>query len=39
MSLIKSSEKVNFEFNKDFINIFSDKINSTDIPTNAEPNS
>ncbi len=33
MSLIKSigGKKVNFEFNKDFINIFSDKINSTDI--------
>ncbi len=33
MSLIKSigGKKVNFEFNKDFINIFSDKINSSDI--------
>ena len=33
MSLIKSigGKKVNFEFNKDFINIFSDKINSADI--------
>ena len=33
MSLIKSigGKKVNFEFNKDFINSFSDKINSTDI--------
>ena len=33
MSLIKSigGKKVNFEFNKDFINIFSDKIKTTDV--------
>ena len=33
MSLIKSigNKKVNFDFNKDFINIFSDKIKNSDI--------
>ena len=33
MSLVKSigNKKVNFEFNKDFINIFSDKIKNSDI--------
>ena len=33
MSLIKSigEKKVNFDFNKDFISVFSDKIKSADI--------
>ena len=33
MNLVKTvgSKKVNLEFNKDFINLFSDKIKSTDI--------
>ena len=33
MSLVKSKDakKVNFDFNKDFISIFSDKINTGDL--------